>query len=90
VAQRVPAAQLAFDNVDWDSVLRTTWYNQNASMSSLISSEDVEETRMARAQQEAQAKQQAAIAEGAQAYAMGTKAPEEGSASQALMEQAGG
>lgn len=90
IAQFVPAAQQAFDNVDWDSVLRTTWYNQNASMKSLVSSEDVEATRAARAEQEAKAQAQQMAGEAAQAYSMGTKAPEEGSAAQALMQQAEG
>ena len=90
IAQFVPAAQTAFDNVDWDSVLRTTWYNQNASMKSLVSADEVEETRAIRAQQEAQAQQQQAGLDAAQAYSMGTKAPEEGSAAQGIIEQAGG
>lgn len=89
IAQFVPAAQTAFDNVDWDTVLRTTWYNQNASMSSLVSPDDVEDTREARAQQEAQAARQQQALDAAQAYSMTTKAAEEGSAAQAVGEQLG-
>ena len=93
VAQFVPAAQKAYDNVDWDETFRTTWYNQNASMKSLKPLEgegSVEEKRAedAAALEKQQAQQLAG--EAAQAYAMGTKAPEAGSASEGLMKEMGG
>ncbi len=86
VAQFVPAAQAVYDNVDWDSAFRTTWYNQNAAMSSLRTVDEVEESRAADAEAQAQAQQQQAVLDGAQAYSMTTKAAEEGSAAQAAGE----
>jgi hypothetical protein len=86
VAQFVPAAQAVYDNVNWDTAFRTTWYNQNAAMSSLRTVDEVEEGRAAQAEAQAQAQQQQAVLDGAQAYSMTTKAAEEGSAAQAVGE----
>ena len=90
VAQYIPEAQRAFQNIDFDKAKRKTWHNSNADMGALKPPDDVEEERAADAAALKQQQQQQAVGEAAQAYAMGTKAPEEGSASQALIEQAGG
>jgi hypothetical protein len=90
ISQYVPAAQAVFQNIDFDKALRTTWYNQNASMQSLRPQDEVDEERAAQAAAQQQQQQQQAVMDGAQAYSMGTKAPEEGSASQAGMQQIGG
>ena len=89
VAQYVPAAQQAFQNVDFDDVFRKTWYNNNATMTSLRPSADVEDEREAQAAAQARQEQQAAVLQGAQAAQMGSQAPEEGSPTQKMMEQAG-
>ena len=89
VAQFVPAAQQAFQNVDFDDVFRKTWYNNNATMTSLRPEDEVEDERAAQAQAAAQQAQQDALSQGAQAASMGSKAPEEGSPTQKMMEQAG-
>jgi len=90
VAQFIPAAQAAFQNIDFDAAMRKTWYNSNADMGALKSPDIVEEERIAEAEA-AQAQQaQQAAGEAAQAYAMGTKAPEAGSASEGIMNQMGG
>ena len=90
VAQYVPEAQQAFQNIDFDAAMRKTWYNSNADMGALKSPDDVAEERAIQAQQQAQAEKQQATLDAAQAYSMGTKAPEEGSAAQAIGEQLGG
>jgi hypothetical protein len=90
VAQYVPEAQQAFQNIDFDAAMRKTWYNSNADMGALKSPDDVAEERAIQAQQQAQAEKQQAALDAAQAYSMGTKAPEEGSAAQTIGEQLGG
>lgn len=89
VAQVVPAAMAAFDNVDWDDSFRKTWYNNNANMSSLRPVDDVEEQRAAEAAAIQQQQQQQALLEGAEAYNKTTGAAEDGSAAQAIGEQLG-
>jgi hypothetical protein len=90
VAQYVPSAQKAFQNVDFDDVFRKTWYNNNATMTSLRPPDEVDEERAAQAQAAEQQQKQDAAMQAAQASSMGAKAPEEGSLTQKMMEQAGG
>lgn len=89
VAQYVPEALKAFQNIDFDKALRSTWYNNNASMSTLKSVDQVEEERAAEAAALQQQQQQEAMAGAAEAYSKTTGAAEEGSAAQAVGEQLG-
>lgn len=89
IAQRVPLAQQAFQNVDFDDVFRKTWYNNNATMTSLRSVDDVKEEREAQALAAQQQQEQQAVLDASQALSMGNQRPEEGSPSAAIMNQAG-
>jgi hypothetical protein len=89
VAQYIPAAQQAFQNVDFDDVFRKTWYNNNATMTSLRPAEDVQDERAAQAQMAAQQAKEQSTLMAAQAAGMASKRPEEGSPTAKVMEAAG-
>jgi len=96
LANVIPGVAEVFDNVDLDDVFRKSWYNNNASMSSLRPPGDDEaeeqtvtdiRTERAQAAEEAAAKQ--ALPDAAQAFSMTSKAPEEGSPAEKLMSMVG-
>jgi len=89
-AQYVPAAQEVFINVNWDKLLRETWYANSGSMNVLKDPTDVEDEKAEMAAQ-AQAQQaMQAMPAMADAYNKGGTKPDEGSLSAGLQEQIGG
>jgi hypothetical protein len=89
ISRYVPAAAEVFRNIDFDKLMRQTWYNNNGSMTALRSDKDVKEERAAEQQAQAQQAQQQAMMNAAQAASMGSQTPQPGSPTAKIMESQG-
>jgi hypothetical protein len=89
ITRYVPAAAEVFRNIDFDKLMRQTWYNNNGSMTALREPTEVKDERAAEQQAQAQQVQQQSLMNGAQAASMGSKRPEEGSPTAKMMEAQG-